>query len=289
MLIHGRKMSFQNGAIRVSNLRKILLFLGSALLVVMLGNAARAAQSVTLAWNRNPEPDIATYVLYYGSSSGKYIYSTNAGNTTNITVTGLQPGLTYFFVVTARNTSGLESDPSTEISYGVPPSGYSPSLRVASLSAYAEGLNSVTLSWSPNSTTGVAGYRVYYGTTHGQYTNAIDVGKATMQTVSGLTPGLTYFLAVTAYTTNGLMADYFNEVSCMPGLPIVRLRLTQGRQAYLELIGQAGRTYDILAARTPTNWTVIGTATVGSSGSFQFIDTSGTNYLTRFYRARESR
>jgi hypothetical protein len=81
---------------------------------------------VTLAWDPSPEPDVAKYVLYQGQASGQYtrqIEVTNRVNgvlvTTN-TVTGLAASTTYYFVVTARSVSGLESPPSNEIAYTTP-------------------------------------------------------------------------------------------------------------------------------------------------------------------------
>jgi hypothetical protein len=78
------------------------------------------ASAVTLAWDASPDPDVAGYHLHYGTNgSGSYQVAIDCGNVTTNTVTGLVPGVTYWFVVTAYNTSGLESDPSNEISYTV--------------------------------------------------------------------------------------------------------------------------------------------------------------------------
>jgi hypothetical protein len=74
--------------------------------------------SVTLAWDRNPEPDVTAYIIYYGTNSRAYPYATNVGNVTCATVYGLDPCTTYFFALTAMNTSGLESDFSIEVTNG---------------------------------------------------------------------------------------------------------------------------------------------------------------------------
>ncbi|MFW6180502.1 MAG: fibronectin type III domain-containing protein [Spirochaetota bacterium] len=75
---------------------------------------------VTLAWDPNPEPDIDCYYLHYGTSSGNYEATVNAGDTTTYSVSGLQPGATYYFAVTACNTTGLESGYSNEVTHTVP-------------------------------------------------------------------------------------------------------------------------------------------------------------------------
>ncbi len=81
--------------------------------------SAQASLSVTLTWDPSPGENIASYVVYSGTASGRYSAFTNV-NQTQVTLGGLQSGQTYFFAVTARDTTGEESDPSNEISYQVP-------------------------------------------------------------------------------------------------------------------------------------------------------------------------
>ncbi len=84
------------------------------------------AQSVSLAWDPNTEPDLGGYRLYYGITNELATNVTSISATsTNTTVQGLFQGQTYFFYLTATNTSGLESDPSNMVFYQVPsnPSG----------------------------------------------------------------------------------------------------------------------------------------------------------------------
>lgn len=77
-----------------------------------------AGESVKLAWNANPEPDIAGYRVNYGADNLETAHE--AGNVTSTTIDGLEPGATYQFVLRAVNASGLESDPAGPISYTVP-------------------------------------------------------------------------------------------------------------------------------------------------------------------------
>ena len=78
------------------------------------------AAIVKLAWDPNTEKDLAGYKVYYGYSSRNYHTSIDVGNTTSVQIVGLKDGQTYYFAVTAYNTSGLESDYSNEVSYKVP-------------------------------------------------------------------------------------------------------------------------------------------------------------------------
>jgi hypothetical protein len=76
-----------------------------------------SATQVTLLWDPNTDPGLAGYKLYWGAASGVYDHMIDVGNATSYTVTGLQPGGTYYFVVTAYNTSGTESGYSNEVSF----------------------------------------------------------------------------------------------------------------------------------------------------------------------------
>ena len=90
-------------------------FLGgiASLLVVSL-SLGEAAQSVTLAWDANSEPNMVGHVLRYGATQKTPSQSINVDKTTNATVSNLAFGKTYFFTVTGRNRLGLESQPSND-------------------------------------------------------------------------------------------------------------------------------------------------------------------------------
>ena len=69
-----------------------------------------------------------------------------------------------------------------------------------------------TLSWNANSEPDLAGYKVYYGTSSGQYGTPIDVGNQTTHSLSGIPVG-EYFFAVSAYDTSGNQSGFSTEVS----------------------------------------------------------------------------
>ena len=76
---------------------------------------------VRLAWNPNPETNIAGYQLLWGTASRQYDKNQTVGaTTTTASVSELEAGKTYFFAVKAFNTIGLYSDLSEEVSYSVP-------------------------------------------------------------------------------------------------------------------------------------------------------------------------
>src|SRR5438445_2946175 len=93
-----------------------LVFLG----IGLLGVSAFGVQDVTLAWDASTDTSVTGYNIYYGLASGNYTNKVSVGNVTNATVPALVEGMIYFFAATASNASGLESDPSNEVSYSVP-------------------------------------------------------------------------------------------------------------------------------------------------------------------------
>ena len=88
--------------------------------VICWVSEVQAAESVTLAWDPNPDPTIAGYRLYSGTGSRIYTQQLEVGNMTTTLVSNLADGRTYFFAVTAYNTAGAESIPSNEVSYTAP-------------------------------------------------------------------------------------------------------------------------------------------------------------------------
>ena len=99
---------------------KNILALISIISLIISSAVYAGDQSVTLAWDANPESDIAAYIIYSGTNSGAYTQATNVGNITRATVYGLEDGVTSYFALTAVNTAGLESDYSAEVSNVIP-------------------------------------------------------------------------------------------------------------------------------------------------------------------------
>ena len=73
--------------------------------------------------------------------------------------------------------------------------------------------STAVLTWSPNTDTNLAGYKVYKGTASGVYGSPITVGNVTSYTVPDLVVGNTYYFAITDYNTSGVESTFSNEVS----------------------------------------------------------------------------
>jgi Fibronectin type III domain len=64
-------------------------------------------------------------------------------------------------------------------------------------------LASVTLKWDRPPDRTVKGFRIHYGTTHSRnYSQTVDVGKATSCKLSNLVPGKKYYFVVTSYNAS---------------------------------------------------------------------------------------
>jgi hypothetical protein len=83
----------------------------------------------------------------------------------------------------------------------------------ASVSPTLKSNQSVSLGWTASPTTSVTGYRVKYGTQSGNYPSAIDAGKTTSATVTGLSSAVHHFFVACAYDAQGHESSPSNEVS----------------------------------------------------------------------------
>lgn len=88
-----------------------------AVLFGFMGLTDLGAQGVRLAWDPNPEPDIAGYVVHYGTESGNLTETEDVGKVTTAVLESLQPSTLYYFSVRAYNTAGQYSEFSDQISY----------------------------------------------------------------------------------------------------------------------------------------------------------------------------
>lgn len=88
--------------------------------LILCGAVSAHAQSATLAWDANTEPNVTGYKIYYGTKSRTYTKSVNVGKVTTYTVSGLDQSLDYYFAVQAYNSAGLSSAFSSEVKLPAP-------------------------------------------------------------------------------------------------------------------------------------------------------------------------
>lgn len=79
-------------------------------------SAPDSLRPILVKWDANTESDLAGYKLYYGWSSGEYQYTSVV--TANYIELTTDKYKTYYFAVTAFDSSGNESGYSNEVSLG---------------------------------------------------------------------------------------------------------------------------------------------------------------------------
>ena len=88
--------------------------------LLLLCAVVAPAQSVTLAWDASPSPEVTAYRIYFGTNAGNYSFATNAGLGLTQTVVLPHTGR-WFFVATAVDANGLESDFSNMVQWEARP------------------------------------------------------------------------------------------------------------------------------------------------------------------------
>lgn len=143
----------------------------------------------------------------------------------------------------------------------------------------------VSLAWDANLESDIVGYKVYFGTSSGSYSDAVDIGNRTSHTIPNLLPGRTYFLALAAYNTAGLESDLSAEVSYTPpGIALAHLGAGQYRVRFSDSPGATCRIEFTERLDSPV-WLSLGTHTANAGGLVELIDSPGIYSPRRFYRA----
>lgn len=81
------------------------------------GQATQGSYDIKLSWKASGSTNVTGYRIQYGTVSGAYPASVVLGNVTSATVSGFAEGVTYYFVLRAVNSAGVESDATNEISF----------------------------------------------------------------------------------------------------------------------------------------------------------------------------
>ncbi len=143
-------------------IRKLLVLPCRLLLILWslasLSAAYAAPNAVNLAWDANPETDIAGYRVYFGTTSGNLDRSLTVDTTPEATLSDLEPGALYYCAVQAFNTSELVSPLSSEIAFVVPGAATIPEISVErdSGSVLTDGQSGVRLNKVDLGSTGAA-------------------------------------------------------------------------------------------------------------------------------------
>jgi PKD repeat protein len=114
----------------LTKLRSLFRATLSLISLSVLAGQALAGQA-NVAWDANPDTQVAGYYLYYGQNSGSYTGKIDVGNKTNYSVSNLTEGKTYYFAATAydlaRTESGYSNEANSTINYTAPAANFTAS------------------------------------------------------------------------------------------------------------------------------------------------------------------
>jgi hypothetical protein len=156
---------------------------------------------VTVHWTA-PTPNggtpVTSFRIYYDTTPNPTAYfDTGLSTDTSRTISGLTPGITWYFKVLAINDlgQGPASSDATAVPNKVP--------NAPVIGTATPGVGQATVTWTDggwNGGSAILWYRVYYGTSAAPDTYFADAGAFdTSRTITGLTPGTTYYFNVVAY------------------------------------------------------------------------------------------
>ena len=178
-------------------------------------SVASARDNVTISWNANLDYRIVNYKVLYGASPGNFTASVDAGDVTSIVLSNLTLNQRFYFSIRAVDGSNHEGLDSASGIFGaidtLPPT------APANLKADI-GDRRLFLSWNAatDNESGVKGYKIYFGTSSGNYGTPVDVGNVTSYELTGLANNTTYFIAVSAVDNAGNEGPKSAEVSQSP-------------------------------------------------------------------------
>src|SRR5687768_10927024 len=102
--------------------------IATAILAFCAGTGIARADSLTLAWDRNPEAEVTGYVVYVGNAPGAYTQQIDVGNEIEYALT-VTPGQQYCFAVAAYVAGPIEGERSPDVCATVDgPSNQAPTL-----------------------------------------------------------------------------------------------------------------------------------------------------------------
>lgn len=185
---------------------------------------------IRVVWNRNQEPDVYQYKVYFGTKRGEYP-STQTTYDTYLNVGGLQGCTPYYFAVTAIDLSGHESQLSTETSSVYNGSSYLQAPKGLSASSAESVIN---LNWDANTECDIRGYKIYRSESSASGYNLMGTvdGKTTYQD-NRVADGVRYYYVVRAYNFNGVTSSnsaeaYADGLDSQPPQPPAYLSVSSG-------------------------------------------------------------
>jgi hypothetical protein len=137
--------------------------------------------------------------------------------------------------------------------------------------------SAVSLSWNPSPM--ATGYKLYVGATSGNYTQMFDAGNNLSFSLMNLTPGISYFFAVTCYDSIE-ESDFSSEAVYVVPMPDLSLSISPSA---LSLKAFPNGTFFVMHSSDLKSWSPF--QTVSSSSDLTSIPIT-ENLPVQFYRAK---
>lgn len=167
-------------------------------------SAVSMDKSLKISWNANSD-DTVKYKAFLGTNTGVYGTESAYLTTTSHTFDQLNNNTTYYIVVKAFDKYNNESHASAEVSA-------QPRLPAPINLQAIPGGETVRLSWNSGGGN-VSGFKIFYGTGTGNYTNNFSVSGVNRADATKLATSTTYYFAVRAFDSSGNESDYSQEAT----------------------------------------------------------------------------
>ena len=171
-----------------------------------LNGEALKVKEVPLAWQSNPENDIAVFHIYRSAGSEEFSQTAKITGGTSYQDKDLKDGATYRYKIRAEDKDGLLSDFSDAVSVQTKPKPQKPEGITGDIRT-----GNVVLSWKPGRESDITHYVVYEKSFFGL--QKIDTVKATSFSEAAPDKGKNKTYAVTSVDKDGLESEPSQEVT----------------------------------------------------------------------------
>jgi len=172
--------------------------------------------SVVLKWDRNSEPDLDYYNIYYGVTSGSTgnVLTAQDADASSFTVSSLAASTRYYFTISAVDTAGNESDPSKSLIVDTLTDTLPPN-PPAKVSGYLSDLREITITIEDSNAqmADFAGNILFYGSTSGNLDQQVDLGNGFTYTMADLAEDSIWYFSALSYDSHGNESQRTAEAS----------------------------------------------------------------------------
>lgn len=260
-----------------------------------------SVRSVSLAWDRHPDAEIAKYRLYrHNAPTGEFVMIKEISDRSITEYTDkdksgkdMQDGVTYYYRMTAVNSGGAES----EFSSAVSGTTFGPPAGPENVRASSGMVKQAVITWTPSTDSEVAGYIIYRGKSAEEMERIKKIGDAAASSYKDtgtwterLEDGAVYYYAVRSYNSVDVESANPPIVQALtkpvPSAP-EGLTATQSEAGKTTLTWRPNPEPDIQSYRVLRSTNPKGRFTAIASATSAFYEDTGLkNGATYYYRVQ---